>query len=448
MSVQAGRNEISSIPPALRVGVFVCALGGALAWGAVFGSSPSEAFHLAVVPVFACYALLFRPGLLRQIAPRHIIYFAVLALAVAVYLLVFAHVTVQAAVSWTEIPLALYFLLAVHLVVWAIDRAVAAALRLAPVLGRSRGRAAAAGRTLARVVLLVALSAPYLTATFLVHWVKFRDVSDPYDLAGMKFEPVRFDATDAVSIGGWWIPAAEPGSDSSVILIGGRAQSKLTFLLHAQMLREDGYHVLMPDLRGSGGSAGHTRSYGCLESRDVLGAVRFLKATRPAASRHIFVMGIGDGSPAALAAARAGPEIQAVVLDSPCGGIEAALDKILAPLPRRLRNPLRQTTLAIASAELGTDISGGDLRSAMAGLRERPVLIIQGEEDSIAPPAEAEKLFQAGQSPVVLWRIPLARHTEAILLAPFQYGRNVRTLFESARRNSPELLRLIDPEEW
>lgn len=448
MFVQASRNEISSIPLAFRAGVFVFAVGGALAWGAVFGSSPSEAFHLAVVPIFTCYALLFRPAMLRQIAPRHILYFTALAVCVAAYLLLFAHMTVQAAVSWTEIPLALYFLLALHLVVWAMDRAVMKALRLVPVLGTSTTRPAAAGRTVTRIVLLVALSAPYLTATFLVHWVKFRDVSDPYDLAGMKFEPVRFDATDAVSIGGWWIPAAEAGADSSVILVGGRAQSKLTFLLHAQMLRDNGYHVLMPDFRGSGGSAGHTRSFGPLESRDVLGALRFLKAAHPAASRHVFVMGIGDGSTAALAAARAEPEIQAVVLDSPCGGIEPTLDKMLAPLPNLLRKPLRWASLAIASAELGTDISAADPRAAIAGLRDRPVLIIQGQADTIAPPAEAETLFQAGQSPVVLWRIPCARHTEAILLARFHYGRNVRTLFESARRNSPELLRLIDPQEY
>ncbi len=450
------RKEISTVPVAVRAGVFAVAAAGSLAWGAVIGSSPSEAFHLAVVPVLACWALLFRPSLFRQIAPRHLVYFTVLALAVGGYLLSFARLTSQAPVSWTEIPLALYFLLALHLVVYLIDRAVVALLKLVARGAGSRGRLVPVGLAAVRIVLVAALSAPYLTATFLVHWVKFADVTDPRELAGMEYEPVRFDSSDALSITGWWIPRRKAASDSTVILVGGRCQSKASFLVHAQVLGEAGYHVLMPDLRGSGRSQGHTRSFGSLEGRDVLGALRYLKAVRPSQSRHVFVMGIGEGATAALAAASRDNRIEAVVLDSPCGGADAAVDQLAGLLPGPLDGAFRRASLAVASAALGCDVTSFDAGDMMACLHDRPVLIIQGLDDSISPPGRAEELCRRGaacaDSPAglkpILWRVPLAGYAQSVLLTRFHYGRNVRTLFESVRRDSPELLRLIDPEEF
>ena len=422
----------------LRAAMFVMCAAAALAAGAVLAASPSEAAHLAAVPIFAAYALLFRRDILRAIRIRHVLYFVALSVAVAAYMAGLARVSTMVKVRWSELPLAIYFLLAVHVIVWLIDRLINAGLSAAFLLksgaGQPRGRYLA--KSVLRVALFAAVVTPYLSATFMTHWVKFGDGVLPSQYMGATFERVAFDATDGVRVEGWFIPSLDGITDATVVLVGGRGLSKSCFLAYAQMLRNNDLNVLLLDLRGEGGSEGHTRSFGVKESRDVRGAVRYLKQCKPGASRHVFGFGVASGAVAVLGAAAEEPAIEAVVVDSAFARAESALDGPL-PLPEPLSRVLRQATLAFASAGLGCNLfSAGPVRD-IARIGPRPVLLIQGQADTTCPPAAAEELLAAAAGPARLLRVPGAGHGQAMLYGGSEYTAQVLGVFKAVRSGRP-----------
>ncbi len=87
-------------------------------------------------------------------------------------------------------------------------------------------------------------------------------------------------------------------------------------LNYAQMLCLGRCNVLLFDLRGEGGSAGHSRSFGVREARDVLGAVQYLEQEHAEASHSIYALGISQGASAVLRAAATDVRVRAVVVDS------------------------------------------------------------------------------------------------------------------------------------
>ena len=183
--------------------------------------------------------------------------------------------------------------------------------------GRGRRRAL----TL-RVILLFVIGLPYIMAVGMVYRPKIETDDTPQKQLGFKYQDVHFAATDGVPIDGWWIPAMNlaragetppftPG-DRTVILATGWA-NKANQLMLARELVPHGYNVLTFDFRAHGDSGGQISSFGDLERRDVLGAVRWVRASHPQQSRQVLGLGISMGGAALLAAsAEPTPEGRAI----------------------------------------------------------------------------------------------------------------------------------------
>ncbi|HWQ34751.1 MAG TPA: alpha/beta fold hydrolase [Blastocatellia bacterium] len=99
----------------------------------------------------------------------------------------------------------------------------------------------------------------------------------------------------------------------------GRNRSELLDL--GIKLRETGYHVLLPDLRGHGTSPVAWTSLGEYEGEDVLSAISFLKQMKTSTgqplvdSSRIGLYGVSLGGYAALVAAHRDPAIRTVIAD-------------------------------------------------------------------------------------------------------------------------------------
>ena len=283
------------------------------------------------------------------------------------------------------------------------------------------------------VASVAAVAGPYLGATFLTHWVKFADATDPRSALGVEYQTVHFAAGDGVRLEGWFIPAACPG-DATVIVAPGRGLSKACFLDYARMLRDNDYNVLLFDLRGEGGSEGHTRSLGVHEADDVLGALEFLKRYRPQESRFVFALGIAHGAMAAIAAAESDRRIGAVVVDSAFADIRSALDQVVRSLPRPLAWYVRESTLLAASAELGRNLFEAGPERLVNHISPRPLLIVHGQEDTISSPEDARRLYAAAGGPKALWQVPMAGHCQAIIFGQLDYPAQVLAVFKAARQ--------------
>jgi hypothetical protein len=393
---------------------------------------------MAAAPVLLAYAVLLRPDVCRKLLARGLVYFVGLCGLVVAYLLATAHTSPALGFHWSEVPLAVCFLASVGVVVWALDRLANALLSAAFRLPRGARRPAGryVPKTVLRVLLTAALTTPYLAAAFTTHWVRFTDRTDPRRWLGAGCRQVRFESTDGVPLAGWFVPA-DRASDATVILVPGRAQLRASTLSYARMLREGGCNVFFFDYLGSQGTAGHTRGLGVLQARAVLGAVAYLRGSRPEASRYVFGFGISDGAAGITLAAARDRRIQAVVLDSAFWEDDPILGKLVSLLPRPIGNCFRGATLLLASAGLGCDLFEADLERNVRRIAPRPVLLVHGLADAASPAANGRRAYARARGPVGLWLVPNARHGDSPLWQWREYRDRVQVVFESVRCGVP-----------
>ena len=426
----------TTLNPRLRGALFAAATGLSLWLGLAIGSSPAECVHLAIVPLVAAHAILYRPRWLDRLRWTHVTYFCVLGMVTALYMSSVAGAHPALSARWREWLWAVVFLLGVHVIVAImasmVRRGVAAVVGL--LTGDKPGPAARAAGGVATIVILTALLVPYLTATFLTHWVKFSDATSPATRFGGEAERVSFRASDGVRLTGWFVPAAGGETDATVIIAPSHDPVRTATLCYAGMLREH-FNVFVFDSRGFRDSGGHARSFGALESRDVLGAVRYLKAERPEAGAHVFGLGVGEGATAMARAAARDPRIEAVVMDTPPVGGPVMLTAATAGLPGPVGVWLRQATEWVASVELGTSVRG-NVVADLARIAPRPVLVIRGDELISAGPNTAITESDG----VTVWQVPDAPARELLLLTYDEYHSRVYTLFESIRRGWEPIL--------
>lgn len=247
-------------------------------------------------------------------------------------------------------------------------------------------------------------------------------------------EEIRFPARGGdVTLAGWFLPAEN--ATRAVILVHGMGASRSTeFLGHfvnlAAYFQVEGIAVLMLDLRGHGQSGDGRISFGVNERRDVEGAVDWLLARgfRPG---HIGALGISLGGASAIGAAAEDPAIGALIVDS-------GFDSLYPVLSREwynrtgLPNAFIPGSLLVTRLVYGYDLSKVRPVDEIPRVAPRPVLIIQGRQDSFFPPSQARALFAAARPNAELWIVPGAVHAGSFIALPECYARKV---LEFLRRN-------------
>jgi len=94
------------------------------------------------------------------------------------------------------------------------------------------------------------------------------------DFGWLDLNEVVILAEDGIRISAWLF---EHSSDKIVILLPGRGNNRSESLFKAQMYIEQGYSVLMPDLRGTGSSEGRRISFGWQEQKDLVAWYYYLR---------------------------------------------------------------------------------------------------------------------------------------------------------------------------
>lgn len=230
-------------------------------------------------------------------------------------------------------------------------------------------------------------------------------------------------------------------SESGSTLIGWLARSKehrgVVILLHlvygnrwamvtrAEFLHAAGYSVLLFDFQAHGESPGTHPTFGHLEGKDVIAAIRFVKEQFP--GQPVGVIGWSLGGAAALLAQQP-LGVDAVVLEAVYPTIqEAVVDRIrirlgpLAPL-------IAPAILVQLKPRLG--ISPDQLRpiDRIAKLGA-PILIIAGSKDQHTTLAESERMYATAREPKELWVIDGAYHVDFHQYAWSEYEKRVLDFF-------------------
>ena len=315
-----------------------------------------------------------------------------------------------------------------------------------------RRRAAMTGVALTRMTLLLGIGLPYVMAAVMTYRPKVVPRDDPKSQLGFGFEHVSFESTDGMRIAGWWIPAIDsarpqsprlgrgtPSSDyapRTVIVCHGLAANKSNQLVLARDLIRGGYNVLIFDFRAHGESAGQLTSLGDRERRDVLGAVRWLRANRAEQSQHIFGLGASLGA-AALIAAAADPSDEGQAIEAVAVyGTYDDLKLLARDIGRdRFWQPFDQVLptlgLHIAGAQVGSDVADFKPADHVARLWPRPILVIHGHRDSVIPFDRGERLYRAALQPKHNYWLPEGDHNK--IISDDAAARIVKAFFDSAR---------------
>ena len=207
---------------------------------------------------------------------------------------------------------------------------------------------------------------------------------------GSAVREVSLRSADGLRLRAYW----HPGGDRAAVLLHGKRGSGRSeaVVATARVYAGAGFGVLVPDLRGRGGSEGRFLTAGYQEERDVRGALRWL-AERGFEARRVVLHGWSAGGAAALRAAP-GAGVGAVVEDSAFAELPLLLGDLFPGPPRLLCGAAR-----LVSRVLGTEFDPWALcpREDAARLYGEgvPLLIIHCRGDRVVPFRHAELLAAA-----------------------------------------------------
>jgi len=237
------------------------------------------------------------------------------------------------------------------------------------------------------------------------------------DVYGISYENMRLVTGDGIELAAWYTPS----ENGALILIAhghGDRRSVKQYVLYAQ----NGYGVLAWDFRAHGESGGELSTLGYHEALDVEAALEY--GLRQAGVEHIGAWGGSMGGVAVLEAASRRVEIEAIVVDSAFPTLEdelrwAVTSSAFLPFIR-----------FFAERETGVDMEMLRPVDRIGEINPRPVMIIQGEADSMIPADSAQRLFEAAGEPRYLWTEAGVNHVGMYNAHPEKYEERVVGFFD------------------
>jgi fermentation-respiration switch protein FrsA (DUF1100 family) len=233
-------------------------------------------------------------------------------------------------------------------------------------------------------------------------------------------EDMTFQATDGVSLKGWFLPRAH--STAAVLLLHGVSANRDQMLQRALWLHDLGYNVLLYDARGDGESAPVHPSFGYAETRDLLGALRWLQWR---GTTRIGCVGFSQGAATVLlASGQFPPAVRAVVAEASYATLRNTVDdhfRASTGLPSGYFGAL---AVPMAEWRLGLNMDDVSPLREIAKLRI-PLYLIGGTSDVVAPPMGIRKLYDAASGQKSLWMVPYAGHGDFFSYAPAGYKQRI-----------------------
>jgi alpha-beta hydrolase superfamily lysophospholipase len=351
--------------------------------------------YLVLPPVAAVTVALLarRSGRMR---PVHILIRACTLGAFLGGIVAFLYMSIGAVkIPLSQIILAAYLgmsaLCVVYGINWALWHGVSRLFRIDPASGRSRRQWVQIAAGALQASLLIVIGLPYLGSLLVLYRPKVAAQGNPQSLIDAAFDTVSFSATDGTPLEAWWIPATHNrrtdgrgtikwGRDTVLLCHGFGADKGRDLFLVADLVA-NGYNVLAIDLRAHGRSGGQFTGFGGIESRDVLGAVRYLRTAHPEQSHRVLGLGEGLGAVALIeAAADSGPEGQAISAIAAYNPYDNLRDVFTTIAEQHTISSgqwaFMNAIVPFASAQLGSDLARVSPARALQALWPRPILVL------------------------------------------------------------------------
>jgi fermentation-respiration switch protein FrsA (DUF1100 family) len=233
----------------------------------------------------------------------------------------------------------------------------------------------------------------------------------------IPYQSVDLLTDDGIHLAAWYTPSQ---NGVVILLAHGYGEKRPEWVY--ELLAKKKFGVLAWDARAHGQSGGEISTIGYLEVLDVKAALDFALA-QPGV-KHVGAWGGSMGAATLIRAAAEFPQIEAVFADSSFTSLDDELNYLI---PYPVINPLAKL---IAQTETGIRIDAVDPLKDIAKISPRPVYIVHGKADAVAPPDAGEKLFDAAHEPRFLWEKENVPHLQMYLDNPRRYQRRLVGFFD------------------
>jgi fermentation-respiration switch protein FrsA (DUF1100 family) len=232
---------------------------------------------------------------------------------------------------------------------------------------------------------------------------------------GLGYETVGLRSEDGVPLRAWWIEGkdGDAGQGRAAILVHGWNGDKSDehVVGTAPIYSGNGYSVLVLDLRGHGESGGERRTLGYTETRDVRGALEWLKG-RGYPSKRVVLHGWSMGG-ATVVRSAPGTGVAAVVEEAGYADLTLVLRD---ELPENSGLPRAFNLGAFLAAKLLLDFDPWAVLPAEEAVRLReegtPLLVIHSTRVEVVP-YEHANLFTRANPEADLWTLRGYDHVKA-----------------------------------
>ena len=249
-------------------------------------------------------------------------------------------------------------------------------------------------------------------------------LSNPLSQIGVRYEDVIFSSRDGWPLSGWYVHSR---NGSNIILTHGLGGNRLDLMPAASLLIENGFGVLMYDMRCHGRSTGGLGTWGWLEINDLHGAVDYLLKKPDVNSKQIGALGFSIGGQVTLRAAAENPAIRVIIAEDPSPAVLAdhpfqasfSWQKVINLPGIWLVYQLHKFVTGIQEPEGVLDMIGD--------ISPRPLLII-ASGDGRGADLVFSYFEQAGQ-PKDFWQVPDAGHGWVSFKRPEEYQQRVCEFF-------------------
>lgn len=226
------------------------------------------------------------------------------------------------------------------------------------------------------------------------------------------YEKIFFKSTDGVELSGWFVPAGGGETNKTMIVCHGWGSNKGEILKDTWFLAENGFNLFYFDFRMSGESKGKMASLGYLETRDLEGAIRFLKTVKTEESSQLYLYGCSMGASVVVYAARHYKDIKAIILESPFLSYKSVIKNWSWGRLKVPYFPMVMMTLYFVRFKLKID---PELYSPVSNISDvsTPTLIISGDNDDLVSVEQVKRLFELCSSKEkYLWIVKGSSHAK------------------------------------
>lgn len=217
------------------------------------------------------------------------------------------------------------------------------------------------------------------------------EFEDPATLAGRPVEPVTITAEDGVDVSAWYVKG---DSDRGVVLLAGIDSNRNSCRGRGEFYLEQGYSVLLPDLRGSGKSREGLVTIGWQERKDLVACYDFLKQRGCA---HIGADGISLGAATICFAMPELPDLSFAIVESSYDTLVNAVRNRLAMFhtPHFIAYPY------YAGFAMFAGVPPWRMRPVdYVGRTSTPTLVLAGDSEVEIPVHETQSIFDRCTAPL------------------------------------------------